>query len=114
MSRAGRLEQVAAFTDHTFQCCSAFLVAASAACRHQPALHCPSSLQHSTWCFEDPFLVREGLSVFVCFLFPPLRNPIYACITYSLVLQVFIKSNIFAFVLSALPDMEQFAEVTQV
>lgn len=112
MSREGRIDQVAAFMDQIFQCCSAFLVASSAACSHQPVLHCPSSLQHFIWCSEDPFCVRERLSMFV--FFSHLWEIPSMLVLHTLVFQVFIKSNIFTFVLSTLPNTEQFAEVMQV
>lgn len=54
-SREGCAEQIAAFMDHTFQCRSVFLMAASAARSPQPVLQFPRSLQDFTCCFEDLF-----------------------------------------------------------
>ena len=55
MSREGCVEQMAALMDHTFQCRSVFLMAASAARSPQPVLRFPRSLQDFTCCFEDLF-----------------------------------------------------------
>lgn len=92
MSREGRIDQVAAFMDQIFQCCSAFLVASSAACSHQPVLHCPSSLQHFIWCSEDPFCVRERLCLFS---FPTFEKS-HLCLYYTLLFFRFSSSQTFS------------------